>query len=331
MPSSPWKPLLFIAAAIACSSPWSSAPIALTVGCILALLGLAAFPKQSKAVSRQLIQWCVATLGLLIPLPTLLRIATDGLLFATLSVIATFALGILLMRLLRTGREQTILLSAGTAVCGGSAIAATGAAIGASSSGMALATASIFLLNAAGLYALPPIGHWLGLTDAQFGAWAGIALHDVSSVMGAANSYATDAAGSKVVADTATVVKLSRVLWLVPISLIAGWWVARHPEPATEPSTQARSNAKPTRPPVPWLIILFLLASLLATFIPAIAQASTQIRAVAAMGFQLALFLIGSGLSIAAIKSVGWRALLQALIMWLALAGVSLAAVKAGW
>ncbi len=323
MPVPPWKSALFIAAALACASPWSSAPIALTVGCVLALLGLTAFAKQSKAISRQLIQWCVATLGLLIPLPTLLRIATDGLLFATVSVLATFALGIVLARLLRTGREQTILLSAGTAVCGGSAIVATGAAIGASSASMAIATASIFLLNAAGLYALPPIGHWLGLTDAQFGAWAGIALHDVSSVMGAANSYATDAAGSKVVADTATVVKLSRVLWLVPISLIAGWWVSRHPEPGTE--------AKPTRPPIPWLIILFLLASLLATFVPAIAQASTQIRAIAAMGFQLALFLIGAGLSVTAIKSVGWRALLQALLMWLALAAASLAAVKAGW
>ncbi len=323
MPTPPWKSALFVAAAVACATPWSSAPLALAVGCVMALLGLTAFAKESKALSRQLIQWCVATLGLLIPLPTLLRIAGDGLVFATVSVVATFAIGALLARLLRTGREQSILLSAGTAVCGGSAIAATGAAIGAAPASMAIATASIFLLNAAGLYALPPIGHWLGLTDAQFGAWAGIALHDVSSVMGAANSYASDAAGTAVVAETATVVKLSRVLWLVPISLVAGWWVARWPEPGAQ--------AKPTRPPVPWLIVLFLIASLLATFIPAIAQASTQIRAVAALGFQLALFLIGAGLSVAAIKSVGWRALVQALVMWLALAAGGLAAVKMGW
>jgi uncharacterized integral membrane protein (TIGR00698 family) len=323
MPTPLWKSARFVAAAVACATPWSSAPLALAVGCVMALLGLTAFAKESKALSRQLIQWCVATLGLLIPLPTLLRIAGDGLVFATVSVVATFALGALLARLLRTGREQSILLSAGTAVCGGSAIAATGAAIGAAPASMAIATASIFLLNAAGLYALPPIGHWLGLTDAQFGAWAGIALHDVSSVMGAANSYASDAAGTAVVAETATVVKLSRVLWLVPISLVAGWWVARWPEPGTQ--------AKPTRPPVPWLIVLFLIASLLATFVPAIAQASTQIRAVAALGFQLALFLIGAGLSVAAIKSVGWRALVQALVMWLALAAGGLAAVKMGW
>jgi uncharacterized integral membrane protein (TIGR00698 family) len=320
-----WKIVLYMTLAAACSTPWASPPVALLAGCALGLLGWTAFSKESKAISRQLIQWAVATLGLLMPLPRLLEIARDGLVFATLSIVATFALGAVLSRALRTDREQMILLSAGTAICGGSAIAATGAAIGATSAGIAISTGVIFLMNAAGLLALPAIGHWLGLSNEQFGAWAGIALHDVSSVMGAAKSYASDAQGSQVVTDTATVVKLSRVLWLVPISLAAGWWVRRHPAPGTD------ANAARKKPPVPWLIVLFLLASVLATFVPSFAKAAGEIRFVAGLGFQLALFLIGAGLTTAALKAVGWRALLQAVVMWLALAAGSLVAIRAGW
>src|SRR5262245_2765945 len=305
-----WKQVLFIAAGVACATPWSSPPLALAVGCVLALLGLTAFAHQSKAVSRQLIQWCVGTLRLLIPLPRLLVIAREGMIFAVATIVGTFVLGAVLGRLLRTGREQTILLSSGTAICGGSAIAAVGSAIGASSAGMAIATGAVFLLNAAGLYLFPPIGHWLHLSDAQFGTWAGVAIHDVSSVTGAASSY-----GGAATLDTATVVKLSRVLWIVPIALLAGWWVRR---------------GQGTRKlPVPWLIVLFLLASLLATYVDVVAQYEKQIRLVARLGFQLALFLIGSGLSLGALRQVGWRALAQAVVMWIVLAVCSLLVVRA--
>lgn len=310
----PWKAAVFLPAAAYSATPWASAPIALALGCVLALAGVAAFRAESRAVSKQLIQWSVATLGLLVPLPRLVGIAREGLLFAAATIIGTFVLAILAGRLLKAGREQTTLIASGTAICGGSAIAAVGSSIAASSAGMAIATAAVFLLNAAALYLFPAIGHALHLTDTQFGTWAGVAIHDVSSVTGAAASYEPKG-GPSTALDVATVVKLSRVLWIVPIALVAGWHA--HRSGATDRK----------RLPIPWLIILFVLASLAATFVGPIARYAREIRFVATLGFQLALFLIGSGLSVAAIREVGWRTLLLAVILWIAIAGGSLVVV----
>ncbi len=310
-PSPAWKRAVFILGAAFCATPWASAPLALAIGCVLALVGATAWDALSRKLSRQLIQWSVATLGLLIPLPMLLEIAREGLVFALATIAGTFVLGIIAARLLRLEREQTILISSGTAICGGSAIAAVGASIGASSAGMAIATGSIFLLNAAALYVFPVIGHLLHLSDAQFGTWAGVAIHDVSSVTGAASVYQASEPG--VALDVATVVKLSRVLWIVPIALAAGWFVRR--------------GTPGIRPAVPWLIILFIAASLLATFVDSVATYQNQIRLVAKLGFQVALYLIGAGLSVAALRTVGWRAIVLALVLWVAIAGASLVVV----
>lgn len=313
-PAHAWKHAVFVLGAIFCVTPWASAPIALGIGAALALGKMTAWDKHSKLVSRQMIQWSVATLGLLIPLPRLVDIAREGLVFALATIAGTFVLGIIGARLLRLEREQTILISSGTAICGGSAIAAVGASIGASSAGMAIATGAIFLLNAAALYLFPVVGHMLHMSDAQFGTWAGVAIHDVSSVTGAASVYHADTPGvSGTALEIATIVKLSRVLWIVPIALAAEFVVRRGKPGAGQP--------------VPWLIILFIAASLLATFVGAIADYQAQIRSVAKLGFQLALYLIGAGLSVAALRSVGWRALVLALGLWVAIAGASLAVV----
>lgn len=318
-----WKRAIFILGAIACATPWVNPPLALAIGCILALVGIAPFPKQSKTISRQLIQWCVAALGLLIPLSRLVEVVRDGFALALITIVATFILGVVLARLLRVGREQTTLLCSGTAICGGSAIAAVGSAIQASSAGMAIATGAIFLLNAAGLYLLPIIGHALDLSAAQFGSWAGMAIHDVSSVSGAATSYFKDQDQAAIVIEHAMVVKLSRVIWIVPISLAARAWFMRAHRAEADPA----SPAKKAKLPIPWLVILFIAASVLATLVPAIDANSKAIRQVAQLGFQVALYLIGSGLSVAAIKAVGWRALAMATILWVALAAGSLVVV----
>lgn len=327
-----WKKAVFILGLVACATPWVSPPLALGIGCVLALVGVAPFPKQSKAVSRQLIQWCVATLGLLIPLARLIEVVREGFVLALITIVATFALGMLLARLLRVGREQTTLLCSGTAICGGSAIAAVGSAIQASSSGMAIATGAIFLLNAAGLYLLPIIGHALDLSAAQFGSWAGMAIHDVSSVSGAATSYFDDSAQAAIVTEHAMVVKLSRVIWIVPIAVAARAWFMRANAAAASAADSAGAAPTPTpiktpKLPIPWLVVLFVAASVLATLVPAIDAYSKDIRLVARLGFQVALFLIGSGLSIAAIRAVGWRALAMATILWIALALGSLVVV----
>lgn len=326
-----WKKALFLIALVACATPWVSPPLALAIGCVLALVGIAPFPTQSKAVSRQLIQWCVATLGLLIPLARLIEVVSEGFVLALITIVATFALGVLLARLLRVGREQTTLLCSGTAICGGSAIAAVGSAIQASSSGMAIATGAIFLLNAAGLYLLPIIGHALDLSAAQFGSWAGMAIHDVSSVSGAATSYFKDPEQAAIVTEHAMVVKLSRVIWIVPIALIARAWFMRANAAAdsapTPTPTPIPTPIKKPKLPIPWLVVLFVAASVLATLVPAIDAYSKDIRLIARLGFQVALFLIGSGLSITAIRAVGWRALAMATILWIALAAGSLVVV----
>lgn len=344
---SAWKYAVFIIGLIACATPWVTPPLALAIGCVLALVGIAPFPTQSKAVSRQLIQWCVATLGLLIPLSRLIEVVREGFVLALITIVATFALGVALARLLRVGREQTTLLCSGTAICGGSAIAAVGSAIQATSAGMAIATGAIFLLNAAGLYLLPIIGHALDLSAAQFGSWAGMAIHDVSSVSGAATSYLKDPAQAAIVTEHAMVVKLSRVIWIVPIALIARAWFMRSsrrtqtthddaaaPDPKPDSKPDPKQAPKPIKNPVkkpslpiPWLVVLFVAASVLATLVPAIDAYSKDIRLIARLGFQVALFLIGSGLSVAAIRAVGWRALAMATILWIALAAGSLVVV----
>jgi uncharacterized integral membrane protein (TIGR00698 family) len=316
--------VVFVLLAAASALPWSSAAIALAVGIFVGLAGLSVFGALSKKISKQLIQWCVATLGLTVPLAQLWSIAREGLVFSALTMILVFGLGALLARLLRTGRDESILICAGTAVCGGSAIAATGSAIGAASASMAIATGAVFILNAASLYILPPIAHALHLSDVQFGTWAGIAIHDVASVTGAAKNYvASDGGIPGQALETATVVKLARVLWIVPIALLAGWWVRRAAARAGGSASGGSSAVQ-----MPWIVVLFLLACVLSALVPQVREHAREIRSVAGLGFQLALFLIGAGITRSAMKAVGWRVLVQALVLWLALAGASLAAVK---
>lgn len=321
--------VVFLLAALASVTPWLSPPLALTLGIILALLSLTAFPTHSRKLSRLLIQACVIALGLRMDLRQLLAAAADGLLFAAATILGAFALGLLLARLLKTGRDLSILLCSGTAICGGSAIAAVGTAIGASASHLAVATASIFLLNAAALYLFPIIGHALHLSDAQFGTWAGVAIHDVSSVVGAASAYHADPTSSASTAlDVANVVKLSRVLWIAPIAWAAAWWTRRR-----QPADSATKSASA----IPWFVFGFVLASAARTFLPPllhlhdalVTSIADTTKSVAQLGFQLALFLIGAGLSPSAIKAVGWRAFALAVLLWIALAGVSLLVVRA--
>lgn len=347
---------VFIAIIIACliPLPWVGPPLALAIGIVFALTNLSEYQARAKVVSRFLIQACIVMLGLRIDLAQLVREAQSGFVFAAATILAAFMVGFTLERLLRTGKELTLLISSGTAICGGSAIAAVGTSIGASGSSMAVATGVIFILNAVALYAFPPIGHWLSLTDAQFGTWAGVAIHDISSVVGAATNYhATGDAASSTALDTANIVKLSRVIWIFPCTLFAAW-VMRRSRAAealanasevanTNGSTPANSTTKPVSPAtptspknlparifaiIPPFILLFLLASAARTFIPALAEHQGSIKWLAGAGFAAALFLIGSGLSKKALASVGWRALVQALITWLVMAVGALLIIK---
>lgn len=301
-----WRKALFFAALIAVSGPWSRADIALVGGIALGLLGLSAFTQQSKFTSKWLIQGCVVALGLRLNLAVLAESALAGLVLAVSTIVGAVAVGLILGKLFKSGREVSLLVTAGTAICGGSAIVAVGTAVGAASSSMAVATGAIFVLNAIGLWTLPFIGHSIGLSEAQFGQWAGVALHDIASVGGAAKSYGA------VAFDTATIVKLTRVIWILPLALLAA-------------RLMQRDNPFAQKPAFPWFILLFLVASGVRTLFPALAMQEQLVLSISGIGFQLALFLIGTGLTRAVIKQVGWRAFAQATTLWIIVAGSSLA------
>ena len=316
------------------------APAALTIGMVLALLGLSAFEKLSKQAAKLLIQVSIVLLGFSIPLGEVARAGLAGLGLAAGTIALALAAGLLLGRLLKTDRELTTLLTSGTAICGGSAIAATGAAIRASAASISLATAIVFLLNAGGVYAYPPLGRWMGLSQAQFGAWSAIGIHDTAGVVAAAKTY-----GSEALAQ-ATIIKLTRVLWIVPVSLVLA---ARHrvsggavPSVTTGTFATAATSAAPRlawASIVPWFITGFLLACLLRTMVPALADprdwlpggvsVAEALRWLGKFLLTVALFLIGTGLSRKALAAAGWRPLALGIALWLIVSIASLVAVRA--
>lgn len=295
-------------------TPWGGPAVALAVGVLVALAGLTAYEKGSKRLSRLLIQICVSLLGFRVDLLTLAHEAKTGIAFSAATIVASFLLGFVLERMLRTGRELTLLVSSGTAICGGSAIAAVGASIGASSGSMAVATGAVFILNAVALFVFPALGHALGMSDSQFGTWAGVAIHDVSSVVGAATQY-QKGTGSTIALDTANIVKLTRVLWIFPCAIFAAW------------ITREGGARQSVKAPFPWFILFFLGASAVKTWLPHAQDIAGPATVAAKIGFSGALFLIGAGLSRSTLASVGWRVLAQAVIQWVLLAVASLLVV----
>ncbi len=307
--SARWIPCVFLFALLYSASPWSRAEFALLLGIALALLGLTAWPKQSKTTSKWLIQGCVVLLGFRLDLGKLAESAQDGFFLGVGTIVGAIVLGLFLGKLLRTSREISTLITSGTAICGGSAIVAIGTSIGASTSNMAVATGAIFVLNAFGLWTLPSIGHSLGLSEVEFGQWAGIALHDIASVGGASKEYGA------VAFETATIVKLTRVIWITPLAILAGRFAA---------SGIQSSN----RSPFPWFILCFLAASGVRTLVPSMESFESEIAQVSGVGFRAALFLIGSGLTMQALREVGLRAITQATLLWVLVAGGSLFAIR---
>jgi uncharacterized integral membrane protein (TIGR00698 family) len=304
----PWRQLIFALLALFCLSPWASPPLALGLGMALALTLGNPFPALSKKLAHWLLQGCVVLLGFSMNLSVVLKTGISGAAFAAGSITLTFALGYWLKGRLHIPRKTSALISAGTAICGGSAIAAVGAVIGAAEGEMTVALGTVFVLNAVALFAFPPIGHALGLTQTQFGTWAGIAIHDVSSVVGAASRYGA------VALQTATAVKLARALWIIPVSLAASWLFRRNTGPEHAPGKLQ----------IPWFIGLFLLASALRTWLPGVTTLAPPITHLATAGLALTLFLIGTGLSRETLQAVGWKPMAQGIALWLCISAGSL-------
>ena len=310
---------MFLCAAAFCLTPWASPPLALTLGATLALTHENPFAHLGKVVSSRLLQVCVVLLGFGMDLPMVLKAGANGAGFAALTIATTLALGWWLGRMLGILPKTSALISAGTAICGGSAIAAVGSVIGVAEGEITVAMGTVFILNAVALYLFPLIGHTLHLSQVQFGTWAGVAIHDISSVVGAASRYGLTAL------QTATAVKLSRALWIIPVAFGAAYtFRPRLNEAAGQGDT---APAEKPKVKVPWFVGFFLLASVLRSYVPGVAAAAPALSHTATIGLTLTLFLIGAGLSARTLRSIGWRPLLQGVVLWVFISVASLGVI----
>jgi uncharacterized integral membrane protein (TIGR00698 family) len=275
------------------------------------------FGKGSSRITKWLLQACVVLLGFSMDLPSVIRMGANGSLFAAATIGSTLLIGVWLGRKMSLNRRTSFLLSAGTAICGGSAIAAVSSVISATEAEIAVSIGTIFVLNALALYVFPLLGHLLHLSQFQFGLWAGVAIHDISSVVGAGLSF------GPVALQTATAVKLSRSLWIVPLTLA----IASISTFQESPNSSAPSRRRNIGNSIPWFIGLFLLASLLRSYVPAISVCGPWLLETARRGMILVLFLIGTSLSILALRKVGWRTAATGMALWTFVSAVSLVSI----
>ncbi len=288
-----------------------SAPVGLALGLLFAFIFGTPCPKANKFVSKYLLQASVVGLGFGMNLIKSLQSGAEGMIFTVVSVIGVMVIGVILARYLGIDRKTGYLISSGTAICGGSAIAAVGPVLKADSNQMAVSLGVIFILNAIALFIFPPLGHFFGLSQAQFGTWAAIAIHDTSSVVGAGAAYGAEAC------ELATLIKCTRALWIIPLALFTLWyWRGK------DSSNGSEGKAKIS---IPWFILLFIVAMVINTYTPASFKPVYDVIVVLAKQALIAvLFAIGAGLSLKVLKSVGVKPLIQALTLWMAIGATSL-------
>ena len=286
-------------------SSWVTPPVSLFLGLVFALLCGQAYPKFNKKVSKKLLQYSVVGLGFGMNLHASLASGKEGMMFTIISVIGTMIIGMFIGRkILNVNRDTSYLISSGTAICGGSAIAAVGPVIKAKDSDMSVALATIFVLNAIALFIFPVLGGWLGLTQQEFGTWAAIAIHDTSSVVGAGAAYGEEAL------QVATTIKLTRALWIIPLALAT--------------SVIFKNGGKKIS--IPWFILWFIVAILLNTYVlDSVPEVGKAISGLARKGLVITMFFIGASLSTDVLKAVGVKPLLQGVLLWLVISIGSLA------
>lgn len=308
MPGSAVHKALFAGLVLVCSLPFVSAPMALTAGLVFGLVIGNPWKNSTSTWSRRLLQASVVGLGFGINLPVILQTGKDAFLYTAISISLTMLAGWLLGRLFKTPQRTSILISFGTAICGGSAIAAMAPVIKAEADETGVALATIFTLNSIALILFPPLGHLLGMGQQQFGLWSALAIHDTSSVVGAAAAY-----GGLALA-IGTTVKLTRALWIMPSALLAAWF------------TKSEGKA-----PFPFFIIGFLAAAAVKTVLPQFEQLWHPLNSVAKQSLVVTLFLIGSGLTCEVLGKTGIKPLAQGVTLWVLVSAGSATAVLLGW
>ena len=290
-------------------SVFVSPAVALFAGIVLALFVGNPYGALSKKVSKYLLQAAVVGLGFGMNLHESLAAGKDGIIFTIVSVTGVMVIGYSIGRMMGILPKLSYLISAGTAICGGSAIAAVSPVVKADDNETSISLAVIFTLNAIALFIFPPIGEMLGLTQNQFGLWAAIAIRDTSSVVGAASIYGEEAL------KVATTVKLTRALWIIPLSIVSIFIFARQ---------NRNQEGEKTKINIPWFIFLFILAMVISTYISLPEGLLEVIKVASHKALSVTLFLIGCGLSVASIKKVGFKPVLLGVILWIIISVVTL-------
>lgn len=294
--------VVYLLLAIFCLTTYATPPLALFLGLIFALTLGNPFPVFTKKVSKYLLQISVVGLGFGMNLQESLKAGSDGVIFTIVSVASVMFLGIIVGKWFKVSKVSSYLIASGTAICGGSAIAAVGPIAKADESEMSVSLATIFVLNAVALFLFPVLGHWLELTQQQFGMWAAIAIHDTSSVVGAGATYGEQAL------KIATTVKLTRALWIIPLSIFTSFYF----------------KSKEDKVFIPWFILFFIVAMIVNSFNVLPLEIGHGIVAIAKQGLTLTLFFIGAGLSRKVIRSVGAKPMILGVILWIFIAVISL-------
>ena len=294
--------ILFLALAVLSFSPIVSPPIALLFG----ILFVNIFGKvlETDTFVKKLLQYSIIGLGFGINLNTAIEAGSQGFLFTVSTIALVMIFGLLLAKILKIDKTIAQLISAGTAICGGSAIAAVAPILKANSKQTSVALGIVFVLNAVALFIFPEIGHFFNLTQNQFGIWSAIAIHDTSSVVGAASKYGNEAL------QIATTVKLARALWIIPLAFLISIF------------TKSEGKIK-----IPYFIGFFVLAILAGTYLPFLQNFNSIISEISRDTLKVALFLIGAGLSLQNLKNIGIKPLLLGIILWIFISSISLYAV----
>ena len=299
---------IFFVLLILSATGFISPPIALCAGIIFGLTFLHPFAADSRAFARFLLQASVVALGFGMNLHEVLKAGRSGFIYTAVGIAFALLAGFLIGKMLAVRGTPSYLIATGTAICGGSAIAAIGPILRAGDEEMAVSLGTVFILNSVALLIFPAIGAALRLSQSQFGLWAALAIHDTSSVVGAASRYGSEALA------IATTVKLARALWIVPLAL------------ATAAVKHSKSKVQ-----IPWFIFLFCLAALINTYGPQEPRLSQMFFQLGRLGLTVTLFLIGTGISRATLKEVGWRPLVQGVLLWILVGVSSIYFICKGW
>lgn len=298
---------LFFVGLICAASGFLSPPIALLIGLIFGLTVAHPYPADSGELAKFLLKASVVALGFGMNLHEVLRAGRSGFLYTAGSITFALLVGLLLGRLFKVEKTAAFLITAGTAICGGSAIAAVAPIVQANDEEIAVSMGTVFILNSVALFLFPPIGWALHLSQEQFGLWSALAIHDTSSVVGATARYGA------VALVVGTTIKLARALWIVPLAI-------------------GTAAAKKTKGQIqwPWFILFFCLAAVVNTYFPVLAKFNSSISTLGRLGLTATLYLIGTGLSRATIKKVGIRPFLQGVVLWIIVGSLSLALILKG-